>query len=147
MKPYFRQKLDMDLKAPVSRIMSTQLVTLTPEDDLMAVKKIFDANSFHHIPVVHFRDLVGLVSKSDFLLYVNSVMDSKSLDIQEDQKLSFTKVKQIMVTRLGKLEPEDRIEIAIDVFLSNYFHCLPVVKDKELLGLVTPFDVLRYISS
>lgn len=137
----------MDLKAPVSSIMVTQMVTLTPEDDLMAVKKIFDANSFHHIPVVHFRELVGLVSKSDYLLYVNSVLDASNLDVIEDQKLNFTKVKQIMVTRLGKLEPEDRIEVAIDVFLSNYFHCLPVVKEKELLGLVTPFDVLRYIAS
>lgn len=52
-----------------------------------------------------------------------------------------------MVTRLGKLEPDDRIEVAIDVFLTNYFHCLPVVQKDELLGLVTPYDILRYISN
>lgn len=137
----------MDLKQAVSTIMTRDLVTVTPEDDLLTVKKIFDSKSFHHIPVVHFRDLVGIVSKSDFLLYCNSVLSEQNLDIQEDQKLKFTKVKQIMVTRLGKLEPDDRIEVAIEVFLTNFFHCLPVVKDKELMGLVTPFDVLRYIAS
>ena len=136
----------MDLKQPVRLIMTMDLVTVTPEDDLLSVKHIFDQHTFHHLPVVHFRDLVGLVSKSDLLLYSNAVLDSERLDIQEDQKLQFTKVKQIMVTRLGKLDPDDRIEIAIEVFLTNYFHCLPVVDGKELLGLVTPFDILRYVS-
>ncbi|MBK6699430.1 MAG: CBS domain-containing protein [Saprospiraceae bacterium] len=135
----------MNVKEPISTIMTRNLVTLTPEDDLLEVKNIFQNNAIHHIPVVHFRDLVGLVSKSDFLLYANSISDSSNIEIQEDQKLKFTKVKQIMVTRLGKLEPEDRIEVAIDVFLKNYFHCLPVVKDGELMGLVTPFDILRQL--
>ncbi len=137
----------MNLKESVSNIMTRDLVTVTPEDDLVTIKKIFDSHTFHHIPVVHFRNLVGLVSKSDFLLYSNSLMDSGRIDIQEDQKIQFTKVKQIMVTRLGKLEPDDRIEVAIDVFLTNYFHCLPVVKGNELLGLLTPYDILRYIAN
>lgn len=136
----------MNLKSPVSDIMTRELVTLTPEDDLFMVKELFETHSIHHIPVVHFRNLVGLVSKSDFLLYANSILEGKSVEIHSDQKLKFTKVKQIMVTRLGKLEPDDRIEVAIDVFLTNYFHCLPVVQKDELLGLVTPYDILRYVS-
>lgn len=137
----------MNLHEPVSTIMTRDLVTVTAEDDLSMVKKIFENNTFHHIPVVHFRDIIGLISKSDFLLYSNSLMDSGRIDVLEDQKLQFTKVKQIMVTKLGKLEPDDRIEVAIDVFLTNYFHCLPVIKGKELLGLLTPYDILRYISN
>ena len=133
----------MNLKDPISSIMTKKLLTLTPEDNLLEVKKMFENHGVHHIPVVHFRDLVGLVSKSDFLLYANSNSDSSNIEIQEDQKLEFTKVKQIMVTKLGKLEPDDRIEVAIDVFLNNYFHCLPVVQNGELMGLVTPFDILR----
>ncbi len=136
----------MDVKAPVSEIMTTNLVTVTPEDNLVTVKKLFEDHAIHHIPVVHFRDLVGLVSKSDFLLYCNSMVSEHKVDVQEDQKLAFTKVKQIMVNRLGKLEPDDRIEVAIDVFLTNYFHCLPVVKGSELVGLVTPYDILRRLA-
>lgn len=136
----------MDLRLPVSEIMTKNLVTVSPEDNLVTVKKLFDDHSIHHIPVVQFRDLVGMVSKSDFLLYSNSLVLEHKVDVQEDQKLAFTKVKQIMITRLGKLEPEDKIEVAIDVFLTNYFHCLPVVRGTELVGLVTPFDILKYIS-
>jgi len=136
----------MNLKSPVSEIMTRDLVTLTPDDDMMMVKELFESHPIHHIPVVHFRNLVGLVSKSDFLLYANSILEDHSVSINSDQKLKFTKVKQLMVTRLGKLEPDDRIEVAIDVFLTNYFHCLPVVQKDELLGLVTPYDILRFIS-
>jgi len=137
----------IDLKAPISSIMTTNLVIITPEDNLLKVKKIFEEHAIHHIPVVHFRDLVGLISKSDFLLYSNSLGRGSDIMIQDDQKLEFTLVSQLMITKLGKLEPDDRIEVAIDVFLKNYFHCLPVVQGTELKGLVTPFDVLRYVGT
>lgn len=127
--------------------MTKELITVTPEDNLLTVKQLFDMHSIHHIPVVHFKDLVGLISKSDLQLYANSDMDPISIDIKEDQKLKFTKVKQIMVVRLGKLEPQDRIELAIEVFLTNYFHCLPIVDGKELMGLLTPYDILRYVAT
>ncbi|MBK8405912.1 MAG: CBS domain-containing protein [Saprospiraceae bacterium] len=135
----------INLKEPVSKIMTKDVIIVTPEDNLLKVKKIFDEHSFHHIPVVNFRDIVGLVSKSDFLLYVNSEGFSRDLEVSEDQKLQFTKVKQIMVTKLGKLESDDRIEVAIEVFLTNFLHCLPVVEGSELKGLITPFDILRYV--
>lgn len=43
-----------------------------------------------------------------------------------------------------KLEPEDKIGTAAELFLDNRFHALPVVSDGYLVGLVTTFDVLRY---
>jgi acetoin utilization protein AcuB len=136
----------IDLKAPVSSIMTKDLLIVTPEDNLLKVKHIFDDHNIHHIPVVEYRDLVGLLSKSDYLLYANSLGRGTDLEVVDDQKLEFTKVKQLMVNRLGKLEPDDRIEVAIEVFLTNYFHCLPVVEGKELKGLVTPFDILKYVA-
>lgn len=134
------------LKNPVSQIMTKDLLTLGPEDNLLQAKEIFENNKVHHIPVVNYRKLLGLISKSDFLLYVNSTNDERNLDIKNDQKLAFTKAKQLMVSRLGKLEPHDRIEVAIDIFLENYFHCLPVVEGEDLVGIVTPFDILKYVS-
>ncbi|NOT36029.1 MAG: CBS domain-containing protein [Saprospiraceae bacterium] len=136
----------MIFKRPIKEIMTKDLITLSPDDRLTKAKELFDKYGMHHIPVVEFRKIVGLLSKSDFLLYVNSISDGGGVEVKEDQKLSFSKVKQVMVTRLGKLEPDDRIEVAIDIFLKNYFHCLPVVEGDELLGLVTPFDILKFVS-
>lgn len=136
----------MLFKRPIKEIMTKDLITLTPDDSLSKAKELFDKHGIHHIPVVHFRKIVGLLSKSDFLLYANSIEDGVDINVKEDQKLNFTKVKQLMVNRLGKLEADDRIEVAIDIFLKNYFHCLPVVDGDELLGLVTPYDILKYVT-
>ena len=43
----------------------TALVTVNPDENLAQVKEIFDTHKFHHIPVVHFRDIVGIISKTD----------------------------------------------------------------------------------
>ena len=52
----------------VQDLMSTKLVTLHPKDKLERVKEIFDKYSVHHIPVVVNESIVGLVSKSDFII-------------------------------------------------------------------------------
>jgi len=69
----------MDIHAPISSIMSTDLKTISPEDDLMKVKELFDNNDFHHIPVIEEDQIVGILSKSDYLYflrgYTNNDMD------------------------------------------------------------------------
>jgi len=59
--------------------------------------------------------------------------------------LERAKAKDIMVRGLGKLEPDDRINVALEVFSRNWFHALPVVADGELVGIVTTQDVIRAI--
>lgn len=56
----------MNAYAPISTIMETDLVTVNPEETLLAVKKIFEQHSFHHLPVVRFKKIVGIISKTDF---------------------------------------------------------------------------------
>jgi acetoin utilization protein AcuB len=57
-----------------------------------------------------------------------------------------TQVKEIMVKRLGKVAPDDRINVALEVFMINRFHALPVVEDGELVGILTPFDIMAALS-
>jgi acetoin utilization protein AcuB len=61
-------------------------------------------------------------------------------------RLERTKVNEIMVKRLGKVAPDDRINVALEVFLINRFHALPVVEDGELVGILTPFDIMTALS-
>jgi acetoin utilization protein AcuB len=55
----------MNAFAPISTIMSSDLVTVNPEDNLLIVKKLFESHTFHHLPVVRFRKIVGIISKTD----------------------------------------------------------------------------------
>ncbi|MBL7798394.1 MAG: CBS domain-containing protein [Saprospiraceae bacterium] len=131
----------MNAYAPISSIMVTDLVTINPDENLLAVKKIFDAHSFHHLPVVRFRKIVGIVSKTDFNHFTGGINHAG----ENTHLLENTKVEDIMTKGLGKLEPEDRINVALEIFSKNWFHALPVVEHDELVGIVTTQDVIKAI--
>lgn len=135
----------MNLFAPVSSIMTTKLVTVNPEDSLAEVKKIFEAHSFHHLPVVRFKSIVGIISKTDFDHFMGGMSQFNDDRFINESRLEHAKAQDIMTKGLGKLEPDDRINVALEVFSRNWFHALPVVKDEELVGIVTTQDVIRAI--
>ncbi len=117
----------------VESIMIKDLVTLGPESTLAHVSEIFRTKRIHHIPIVDEGKLVGLITTYD--LWRKNVSHLEYESIQ---------VKDVMSKKLVKLEPEDKIGTAAELFLDNRFHALPVVSDGYLVGLVTTFDVLRY---
>jgi len=50
---------------PVSAIMTRNLVTATPEDDLLSVANVMTERRIRHLPVVQAGRLVGIVSIGD----------------------------------------------------------------------------------
>lgn len=138
----------MNIFAPISSLMTdhTNLVTIAPEEPLTKVKEIFDNHKFHHIPVVHFREIVGLVSKTDFEYFMGGASHYDEDKFVNNLRLERTTVKEIMTTRLGKVAPDDRINVALEVFLVNRFHALPVVENGELVGMITPFDIMKALA-
>lgn len=122
------------------------LVTVSAEDNLLKVKEIFEAHNFHHLPVVNFREIVGIVSKSDFEHFLGGASLHAEDDHLVESRLKRAHAKDIMTTRMGKVEPDDRINVVLEIFLINRFHALPVVKNGELVGIITPFDILKKLS-
>ena len=138
----------MNKFAPVSTIMSTRLITVSPKDNLKTVQEAFADNKIHHLPVVHLRKIVGMVSKHDFTHFMGAMARFPDSAKLVESRLEHATVEEIMTTRLGKLEPSDRINVAIDIFLKNLFHALPIVEpDGELVGILTPFDILKKLDS
>lgn len=138
----------MNIFAPVSSLMTDHkhLVTVSPDESLSKVKEIFDAHKFHHIPVVHFREIVGMVSRTDFEYFMGGASHYEEDRYVNELRLQKTKVSEIMTKRLGKVAPDDRINVALEVFLVNRFHALPVVEEGELVGIITPFDIMTALS-
>jgi len=138
----------MNIFAPISSIMTDHkhLITVDPEETLTKVKEIFDTHKFHHIPVVHFREIVGIVSRSDFEYFMGGASHYDEDKFVNELRLERTLVSEIMVKRLGKVAPDDRINVALEVFLINRFHALPVVEDGDLVGILTPFDIMTALS-
>lgn len=136
----------MNLLAPVSSIMTTDLITLHPKDPLKAVDDIFKQHSIHHIPIVEIGELVGIISKDDFLHFVRGYTKDRHQDKWELFRLKSHFVKEIMTTHIAKLESTDRINVAIEVFKENILHALPIVDDGRLKGIVTTHDIIKHLA-
>jgi acetoin utilization protein AcuB len=138
----------MNVLAPVKDIMSSKLITVNPEDKLTTVKELFEKNNIHHLPVVRYKELVGLVSLTDFKHFLRGFKHSEEDKFVNEARLRAYKAEDIMTTGLAKLNPDDRINVALEIFLVNRFHAIPVVEeDNSLVGIVTTFDIIKELAS
>ncbi|HQU60501.1 MAG TPA: CBS domain-containing protein, partial [Saprospiraceae bacterium] len=49
---------------------------------------------------------------------------------------------------LAKLNPNARINVALEIFMENRFHAVPVVEENgELVGIVTTFDIIKALAA
>ena len=137
----------MNVLAPVSSIMTTKLITVNPKDRLEDVKKVFDENKIHHLPVVRYKEIVGIISKTDLMFFLKGLGDNT----EYDDVLNYTRLKNycaedIMTKGLAKMEPTDRINVALSVFKENLFHAIPIVENGELVGIITTYDIIKALS-
>jgi CBS domain-containing protein len=122
------------MNEPVSKIMTRDLITVSPEDTLDKARALFAEKRFHHLLVVEKDLLKGLITTSDLLWLDEPSSNYKNI-----------KISDVMTRKLATLEPTDKIGSAAQIFLRNWFHALPVVNsDGKIEGIVTTFDVLHY---
>ena len=58
-------RTEMVLGQPVSRVMTKDLITALPEDDLETVLQTMTAKHFRHLPIVDGERLIGVISIGD----------------------------------------------------------------------------------
>lgn len=136
----------MDLSKPIRDFMTSSLFTVGPRDSLRSVDEIFRTHRIHHIPVVRFRAIDGLISKSDFLHYKRGICHSKYEEVLEDNRLDHYFAEDIMISELVTLSPDDPLSLAVEIFRENLFHAIPITQNGELLGILTTFDILKLLS-
>lgn len=136
----------MNLLAPISTIMTTNLVTVAPEDTIKKAEELFTKLKVHHLPVESDGRLVGLISKSDFLYFKRGFNEDAIEDKWDLFRMKTHKVEEIMTTKLAKLEPDEKINVAIEIFKENIFHAIPVVKNDRLMGIVTTLDIIKHLA-
>ena len=135
----------IDLSTPVSEIMTSNVISVGPNDDLLSVKHFFTSTRMHHLPVTENKKMVGMISKSDFLAVSSDLGKVKREVTNEEEFLKSHTASEIMVTGIAHLEPDSRINVAVSLFSLNYFHALPVFANDELVGIVTTHDIIKYL--
>lgn len=118
----------------IKSIMTTNVVTVEPEDSLEVVKELLFEKHFHHLPVTKDGKLVGIITSWDLI---------KS-DMKFEEYGKFT-VQELMTKKVATLGPDESIGAAAMIFLRHLFHGLPIVDDdKKLVGIITTHDILKY---
>lgn len=136
----------MNLEAPISSIMSTDLKVAGPDDKVKILNDYFNQFKIHHVPVVEDGQVIGIISKSDFLFLLRGFTVSEIDRFTEATKLNAFLVKEIMVQEVVTIVDTEPIRKAVDLLSENRFRSLPVVdKDGALVGMVTTHDIIDMI--
>ncbi len=131
---------------PVSKIMTTNLVTVHHGDPISKVRQIIREQGIHHVPVVSGEKLVGIISNSDVLRVSfgdTFQADERAVDATLDHTMT---IEQLMQKDPVSVRENAPIREAASILVQGNFHSLPVVSDDhKLVGLVTSTDLIRYL--
>ena len=120
----------------VEEFMQTDLFTVRKDDIVELVVEMMKWRKSRYMAVEDAKSqLVGLVSTRDLLIYY-----SKKANFPKD---SVPMVKDVMIPKPITITPNSSIMEAMYLMRDNKVGCLPVVKEGELIGLITEMDFLR----
>lgn len=133
----------MKKRTPVSKIMSSNVLTVNHTNSLREVHALIQDKGIHHVPVVSGSKLIGLISKSDLerITYVQNFEDGK-LAMQMYDALT---IEQVMTKDIISVKESDTIQEVAEILAANAFHALPVLDGEKVVGIVTTTDLLRYL--
>ena len=139
-------------------IMSTDVITLTPEMDFVTAAKILLDNRVNGAPVVDREDrLVGILCQSDLiaqqkrmpvptlLTVLDSFIQLTSVKTIEKQvrKIAALTVAEAMTPDPITVQPDTYIETIAALMVDSNLHTLPVIEDEKLVGIIGKEDVLK----
>ena len=121
----------------IDAIMSTDLVTLTPEATVADARGLMHTNRIHHLPVVDGDGkLVGLVTLTNVLAATDSFLRDPENRIHANELM----VKDIMVTDIATIDEHASLRQAAMFIEKHKIGCLPIVTKGELRGIITDTD-------
>jgi len=125
----------------VSEIMTKDVVTCSPEDEVEHIWRLMQERRFAGLPVVKNGKLVGIVTQRDLL------QSGAVLPTFESKKGRFSpRISSVMQTNVVAVEPSVRAIRVAKVMVSKDIGRVPV-KDRggRLVGIVDREDVVRLV--
>jgi acetoin utilization protein AcuB len=127
----------------VNERMSRPVITVHPDLSIQDALALMRKEGIRRLPVVDARGhLVGIVSDRD-LLHA-SPSDATSLSVWElNYLLSKITIEQIMTTDVISVSPDTPVEEAARIMADNKIGGLPVLRETELVGIITETDLFK----
>lgn len=144
----------------VQDIMTTDVITVTPETEIIQAARLLLDNKINGLPVVEDQDrLVGIVCQSDLIVQQKRVrvpslftfldgyisLTSTRHFEREVEKIAALQVRQAMTPDPASVSPDTAIEEVATLMVEKNYHTLPVVTEGRLVGVVGKEDMLRTI--
>lgn len=131
----------------VRDLMSEPVLTVLPNDHLVAVRDLMERHSIRHVPVVDPEGgLLGLVSHRDLLRY-SLVEQANVPTIVADEVLERIEVADVMTVDPVTVAPDTLLHKAASIMVHKKYGCLPVVAKGRLVGILTESDFVRMACS
>jgi CBS domain-containing protein len=138
--------------------MTTDVVTFTPETDVVKAAQILLDRHINGAPVVDGSGrLVGILCQSDLVAQQKKIpvptlftlldgvfqLTSKKQIEKELGKIAALTVAEAMTPDPVTVSPDTAIETVAALMVDSSFHTLPVVERDRLVGIIGKEDVLR----
>lgn len=134
-------------------IMSTDVVTVSPELSLHEVARILSERRFSGLPVVDDDGrCIGVVSEADVLVKqlgpkaprrpIEWILGMRP-DTEEERRRAAATAREAMTAPPITVGPDRPVRIAADLMVRHGVNRLPVVEDGKLVGIVTRADLVR----
>jgi acetoin utilization protein AcuB len=123
----------------VEEIMKTEVAYLTPSDTISKAISLMASKKIRHLPIVNEqKQVVGLITDRDIKDAAPSIFRTDDSKEVLEQPID-TIMKENVITG----HPLDFVEEIAALFYEHKISCLPIVKDKVLVGIVTETDLLH----
>jgi len=131
------------MNAPITEIMTRQVVTVEVDTPLPEVHRIVKEHAIHHLPVLREGKLAGIISRTD-LERVSFINDPNSENVVEAM-WDFLRTENLMTRSILTVRSDQTVRDAAEMLKDGRIHALPVTRNGEIVGIVTTTDLVRYL--
>jgi CBS domain-containing membrane protein len=123
----------------VAEIMTREPYTMGPDDSLADARQMMAEHHIRHVPVVSAEgSLIGVVSQRDVLAAEDSTVLNK--EGGEGSADGYVAVSTIMTAPVQTVDEVAGLRATAMHLQKNKLGCLPVLKEGQLVGIITDSD-------
>ena len=126
----------------VHEYMRVNPISVSPETTCSEAFRLMQENDLHKLPVVVEGDLAGIVTEKDLLYALPSSAALLSI-LEIDSLFGKMTVARVMTRRVISVSEDCPLEEAARIMADNNIGSLPVMRNRQLVGMITKAGVFR----
>ncbi|PYM13455.1 MAG: phosphoribulokinase [Candidatus Rokuibacteriota bacterium] len=139
----------------VEEVMTREVVTVGPETTIQRAARLMVQHGVSGLPVVEHGQLVGFISDGDLILrqrrrdpqpWWHRFFENGAQLAREYEKAVGTTVGEVMTRPVVTISSVFGIATAAAIMTNRNIRRLPVVRDGQLVGIVTRGDLIRALA-